>query len=367
MKLFLSGTSFAPSYGGPALTVARLARELAAQSVEVGVWAPDGTAGLLQPAASAQQGLRVLTGDLASAWESFGPADLIHDNGLWWTHNHQLASLARRFRVPRIVSTRGMQQPWCFRHKRWKKALGWQLYQRRDLQQAAALHVTSQAEVDAAERLGLRPPAVLIANGVDLPSLIPVQEAPPQHPLGTGGTALFLGRLYPVKGIDLLLNAWAQVRPPGWQLRVAGPDEAGHQAELQSLVLDLDLSGCITFIGPVGTAEKSQELLNADLLILPSRSESFGVVVAEALAHQTPVLTTTATPWSQLEAIGAGWLCEPEVGSLAKGLSRALATSAPVRKRMGAAGRSFVEQSFSWESCAREFLDLYASVRNITL
>jgi len=361
MKLFLAGTSFIPSYGGPAVTVARLAQELSACGLVIGVWAPDGSSTRLESSA-AEHGFRLLTGDLATAWQAFGGADLIHDNGLWWAHNHAIASLARRHNVHRIVSTRGMLQPWCFRHKRWKKAVAWHLYQKRDLQRAAALHVTSQEEVDAARSLGLRTPAVLISNGVDLPPLDLDQERLPHKPSQTGGTALFLGRLYPVKGLDLLLRAWAQLRPVGWQLRLAGPDEAGYLATLQTLTADLKLSDCVTFVGAVAGEHKRQELLNADLLILPSRSESFGVVVAEALAHQTPVLTTTATPWSQLEQIGAGWLCKPEVESLAAALERVLATSPHQRSTMGLKGRRYVAEQLSWNASARQFVDLYSSL-----
>lgn len=361
MKIFLAGTSFAPSYGGPAITVARLAQELSVCGLHVSVWAPDGSAAQLKPAAS-EHGFRLLSGDLAAAWQAFGAADLIHDNGLWWRHNRAIASLARRHNVPRIVSTRGMLQPWCFRHKRWKKALAWQLYQRRDLQHAAALHVTSLAEAEAALELGITTPAVMVPNGIDIPPLDPDQEPPLRDRGQTGGTALFLGRLYPVKGLDLLLRAWAQLRPPGWQLRLAGPDEAGYLATLQDLTRQLRLSGSVTFVGAVAGEQKHQELRRADLLVLPSRSESFGLVIAEALAHQIPVLTTTATPWNQLEQIGAGWLCEPDVEALAAALKRVVATNPHQRAAMGVQGRRYVSEQLSWTTCARQFLALYSSL-----
>lgn len=361
MKLFLAGTSFAPSYGGPAVTVARLAQELSSHGLIVGVWAPDGSAIQLE-ASAAEHGFRLLSGDLAAAWQAFGGADLIHDNGLWWAHNHAIASLARRHNVPRIVSTRGMLQPWCFRHKRWKKVIAWQLYQKRDLQRAMALHFTSQEEVQVAQSLGLQTQTMLIPNGVDLPSLESDQEQTTRATPACGGTALFLGRLYPVKGLDLLLKAWASVRPPGWQLRLAGPDEAGYRATLEQLIAHLQLSNSVSFVGPVTGEQKHQELRRADVLMLPSRSESFGMVVAEALAYQIPVLTTTATPWSQLEQIGAGWLCEPEVESLVAGLGRVLQLSPQKRLEMGERGRQYVESELSWRNCATQFLVAYTRI-----
>ena len=339
----------------------RLAQELSSCGLHLGVWAPDGSAMLLE-ASAAEHGFRLLSGDLATAWQAFGDADLIHDNGLWWAHNHAIASRARLHNVPRIVSTRGMLQAWCFRHKRWKKAFAWQLYQKRDLQQAMALHVTSQEEVQAAQSLGLKSQAVLIPNGVDLPSLDPKEEQVTRSTPACGGTALFLGRLYPVKGLDFLLSAWASLRPPGWQLRLAGPDEGGYRSSLELLITQFQLSNSVTFVGPVTGKQKQVELSRADFLVLPSRSESFGMVVAEALAHQIPVLTTTATPWSQLEQIGAGWLCDPDVESLVAGLKRALASSQQERAAMGHKGRCYVADHFSWFACAHQFVDLYTSL-----
>ena len=94
----------------------------------------------------------------------------------------------------------------------------------------------------------------------------------------------------------MLVEAWARVRPQGWQLTVAGPDEAGHKAEIERAVAAAGLAELVTFAGPLYGEVKEAALLGADLLVLPSYSESFGMVVAEALAHGVPVLATTGTP-----------------------------------------------------------------------
>ena len=105
----------------------------------------------------------------------------------------------------------------------------------------------------------------------------------------------------------MLIDAWARVRPEGWLLRIAGPDEAGHQKQLEGAVSAADLSEIVSFTGPVESQMKKSAFLDADLFVLPSHSESFGMVVAEALAYSVPVLTTTATPWSILRERGCGW------------------------------------------------------------
>lgn len=365
MKVFLVGTSFHQSYGGPAFTVSRLAQELAALDLQVGLWAPDGSQGLLE-SKSYEHNYTIVHGNLSEAWQSFGPADVIHDNGVWLPHNHQLASLARSSRVTRVVSTRGMLLPWCFQSKGWKKRIAWNLYQKRDLQAAAALHVTSADEAAAAAALGITVPSVKIPNGVDLPSLN--KSATHMQATHTGSeayihTALFLGRLHPKKGIDLLLRAWAEVRPNNWRLRVVGPDESGYLAALRDLASQLKLNDEVMFLGPVSGASKEQQFQQAEVLILPSYSENFGVVIAEALAHQVPVITTTATPWSGLEDIGAGWICEPELVSLSCCLAAAINTSNAVRLYMGQRGRAHVAETLGWFSIAQQLKSLYVSLQ----
>jgi hypothetical protein len=200
VHVFLAGTSFRLSYGGPAFSVARLAEALVASGVEVGVWSPDGSVADRDDL-RARPGLVPLVGAAQEALRAVAPVDLIHDNGLWLPHNHQLAAFSARAGIPRLVSTRGMLEPWALRHKRWKKRLAWALYQRRDLQRAACLHVTAAPEAGHVRRLGLGVPVHLVPIGVALPAARLLAEgtlgggsvAP-----GSARTALFLGRLYPV-------------------------------------------------------------------------------------------------------------------------------------------------------------------------
>src|SRR5262249_44381126 len=156
--------------------------------------------------------------------------DILHDNGMWLSHNHRIANLGARYNIPRVVSTRGMLEPWAMNHKWGKKRVAWSLYQRRDLKRAHCHHTTAEAECRNVERLGLGVPVRVIPNGVDLPEL----DSGTQHVevekmrRSDRKKALFLGRIYPVKGLPMLIKAWARVRPQGWHLQIAGPDEAGH-------------------------------------------------------------------------------------------------------------------------------------------
>ena len=146
MRVLITATSLRPGYGGPAFTVSQLAAALGARGIETGLWAADGSAldcGLL-PATADVRRMQGPLGDVATA---FAPA-VIHDNGLWLPHNHRVVALARGAGVPRLVSTRGMLEPWAIRHKGLKKKVAWRLYQRGDLACATTLHATAEAEAE---------------------------------------------------------------------------------------------------------------------------------------------------------------------------------------------------------------------------
>lgn len=257
-----------------------------------------------------------------------------------------------------------MLEPWAFRHKHAKKRIAWWLYQRRDLTQAQWHITTGETEARNLQHLGLGVPIATIPNGVDVPEKTP-------HRGGTESqgtlrnrqrTALFLGRIYPVKGLPLLVEAWARVRPNGWALRIAGPDEAGHRNRVEKAVSDAGLESVVSFTGPVEPHLRSSVFFDADLFVLPTHSENFGMAVAEALAHGLPVLTTTGAPWSMLLQAGCGWWVPPTVDGIADGLHRATSLDLETLQSMGEKGRCLVLKEFSWDRVASLILGTYADV-----
>lgn len=321
----------------------------------VALWAADGSVPASGPDAT------VLTATtLAEALRSSGEPDLVHDSGLWLAHNHRLASWAYARSIPRVVSVRGMLQPWALRHKHFKKLLAWQLYQKRDLRRACLLHATAPDEAATLHRLVHDTAVCTIPNGVDVPPL----RQPSGRRQGGLRNALFLGRLYPVKGLPMLVEAWGRARPKGWRLTIAGPDEAGHRAEVERAVASRGLQSAIEFIGAVDGTQKQAAFESAEILVLPSHSESFGMVVAEALAHSVPVIATDATPWSDLDRRGCGWCVPAAVDGLAGALAEACVMDAVTLMQKGAAGRRWMESDFSWDAIARRFIAAYELARN---
>lgn len=355
MKVFLSGTSFHPAYGGPAYSVSRLAVALADEGIDVGLWSPDQSA-LTTTLVPAKSRVRRLGGNERAAIDELGGCDVLHDNGIWWPHNHRLAAIAAARGIPRLVSTRGMLERWAMHHKRVKKMIAWRLYQRRDLARARGHHATADAEAANVERLRLGVPIHVIPNGVDVP------QAERQIDASRDRVALFLGRIYPVKGLPLLVEAWARVRPAGWTLRIAGPDESGHRREVERAISGAGLDDVIRFEGPLEHAAKQAALLSADLFVLPSLSESFGMAIGEALAHGVPVLTTTAVPWPSLVTHGCGWRVAPAVDALADGLRVATSLEADALRQMGRKGREMVQAEFGWSGIAARFVRAYRAL-----
>lgn len=354
MRIFLSVASLLPDYGGPAKSVPRLARALAEKGIEVGLWSPDRSAPSVAPS---HFGVQPLEGSLDRAMEAFGRIDIIHDNGIWLAHNHCLASIAVRRAIPRVVSTRGMLEPWAMRHKRWKKRIAWALYQRRDLASTSALHVTSEAERKTVATFGWPGIIRVIPNGVDLP------EDGDAASRDGSRTLLFVGRIHPVKGLPMLLDAWSQVRPEGWKLRIVGPDESGHRRELEMRIARLGIAASVEFSGALDGCALRLAYLDADGLVLPSHTENFGMAVAEALAHGLPVIATQGTPWKSLIDEACGWWVRGESDALAAAIRELTALDHQARKSMGQRGRAMAIRQFSWNAVADSFIRLYESIR----
>jgi glycosyltransferase involved in cell wall biosynthesis len=258
----------------------------------------------------------------------------------------------RRTGRPYVVSPRGTLQPWALKYRGWKKRLVLWAWERRVLDGAACLHATSEEEAAQFRVLGLTPPITVIPNGMDVPRKTDRDGAGDR-------VAAFLSRVHPIKGLPMLLHAWATVRPARWRLVIAGPDECGHTVELRRMASELGLGSQVEFRGPVYGDAKWDLLRGADLFVLPTYSENFGVAVAEALASGLPVITTTGTPWRTLVEEGCGWWVAPTPGDLAEALRMATSLSALERRRMGDRGRAVVQERFGWRGIAEEMLGVY--------
>ena len=278
--------------------------------------------------------------------------DIVHDHGLWLPNNHRVARLSRTYGIPRIVSPRGMLSPWALNFKKLRKALAWHLYQRYDLLSADVVHVTSKLEASEARDAGVVGPLAVIGNGVHAPPLLSRRAHRENH------TALFLSRIHPKKGVSTLLRAWSRVRPTGWTLKICGPGEAVHCAEVRQLIASEDLEGSVVFAGEVDDDEKWEHYSAADLFVLPTFAENFGVVIVEALVSGLPVITTKAAPWESLTTRRCGWWIDVGIEPLVAALREATNLGDQLHA-MGLRGRDFAMSEFSWQRAAAGMSEVY--------
>lgn len=281
-----------------------------------------------------------------------GGAVVVHDHGLWLPTNHRSATETRRFHVPRISSPRGMLSEWSLRQHWLKKRLAWLAFQREDLSRSAVLHVTSNQELHEVRRLGIRTPVAVIPNGVRVPSAVPRRHSTSMR------RAVFLSRIHPGKGMLELIQAWSILRPEGWELVIGGTDDDGYEAIVADLARTLR-APAVTFHGAVADHAKWDFYRSAELFILPTLSENFGLVVAEALASGLPVITTRSAPWAELVAHRCGWWVDTGVEALVESLRDALGRSPAELASMGARGRELIVGRYSWDRIAADMMRVY--------
>jgi glycosyltransferase involved in cell wall biosynthesis len=284
--------------------------------------------------------------------------DLLHNHGVWLMPNIYAGMVARGRRVPLVFAPRGMfsERAMAFSRGR-KRFVWWCLGQRRAVGATACFHATSEAEARDIRRLGFRRPIAVVPNGIALPNL----ETDARSASGRERCKLlFLGRIHPIKGIPVLLRAWQRVEHqyPDWELIIAGPDEGGHLNGVQALASELDLTR-VSFPGPVFAKAKEALYRSADLFVLPTHSENFGMAIAEALSYSLPVITTTGAPWQDLERRDCGWWIELSEATLAAALRTAMDLPEDRREQMGRRGRYWMEESYGWSRIAREMRGVY--------
>ena len=290
-------------------------------------------------------------------------SDVVHGHGLYVGPNLLFGREARRQRKPLAYHVHGMFEPYILARSRWKKRLVHWLFEDANMRAVRFWRALTPKEADQIRARGARQPIAVIPNGLDAADF--ARPARPEAPIETalarglaksGPRALFLGRIHPKKGLDLLLPAWAKLggRRGEWELVIAGPDEAGYLAEMQALARSLNMGERVVFTGLVTGETKMRLLHSADLFILPSYSEGFPMSVLEAWACGVPVAATRECNVADISAAEAGWECGADGESLLEMLRAALSASAAERRDRGANGRRLLEVRYSWPLIARQ-------------
>jgi glycosyltransferase involved in cell wall biosynthesis len=278
---------------------------------------------------------------------------IIHNHSLWMMPNVYPGQVAQQYGIPYIVSPRGTLSEWAMQSGSWIKKVFWPLIQKPALTSVTCFHATAESEYEDIRRMGFKQPVAIIPNGIDIP------DFPPKK-IQNSRTLLFLGRIHPVKGLDMLLPAWKTIqnRFPDWRLQIVGPDNGGYLVKMQQLAEKLELKR-VEFSGALHGLEKWQAYRNADLFILPTYSENFGMSVAEALAAGTPAIVTKGAPWAGLEKQHAGWWIETHIDAIVNCLDHALSQPPSSLQTMGENGKKWMQAEYSWAGIAQKMTTTY--------
>ncbi len=364
--------------GGTAVSVSSLSSALAEQGMDVAVLAHDyaGLGPLLATGAARRciaparrrpfhLGARS-AGFPALATREVAWADLVHSHGLWLSSNHRVARLANRLGKPLVISPRGMLESWSKNHRRTRKTLAWYFREAGILRRASAFHATSDAEADTIRQLGFSQPIFVQPNGTNLsPPRADREMLQAEFPaLRNKRWMLFLSRLHVKKGLDWLLHAWAAVQPAysDWHLVIAGGDLDGTRRQFEAIAREKNLEASVTFTGEVSGSRKASALANAEIFVLPSRSENFGNVILEALSYGLPVITTKATPWPQIAEAGCGWWIDPDLPSLERALREAMSKPMEDLRAQGIAARRIAGHDYAWAQIAIRMIPFYHQI-----
>ena len=372
--------------GGPSVAVRRMAEGVAAlgATVDIATTDDDGAGHLDVPLGVPVEarGVRVWHFRRQSHFYAFSwpltrwlarhvaNYDVVHIHALFSYAMIPAALSARRAGVPYIVRPLGTLNEYGVTQRRpWLKRLSLGLIERPLLRGAAVVHYTAEQERIEAARSGITFPHVVLPLGIELEG----GEPPPpdafarRFPEVAGRRLLlFLSRLDRKKGLDLLLPAFAEARKqfPDAMLVIAGSGEADYEAKLRAEAAALGLEGAICWTGFLEGEAKREALAAAELLVLPSYSENFGVAVVEAMAAGLPVIVSDQVAiHREISEADAGVVVPCAVEPLAEAMIAALAE--PERAAaQGTQARDLAQRLFSLEACARQLHELYQTLND---
>lgn len=282
--------------------------------------------------------------------------DVLHLHGVWSPYLAAFARTARAHGIPYVVAPHGMLEPWSLTVHSRRKSLALKTYQGKILREAAAIHATSDGEAGNLRSLGVtQAPIFVIPNAIDTPLAATGGE---RKPVTGRKVLLFLSRVHPKKGLDILLRAWSDMQPSEWQLLIVGHGEPSYLEGLKRLCANRPIAN-VQFHSHVDGDARETMYARATAFILPTYSENFGNVVGEAMIRGLPVITTTGTPWSVITERDLGWYVEPTLERLKEALAKLFASEMNTLAAMGARGRDYVKTHLLVDAVRPQLLKMY--------
>ena len=285
--------------------------------------------------------------------------NVFHANGCWAPLCALTLLWAAEMGIKTVLTPHGMLDPYAVRHNYWTKKLpAILLYQRRAVSRVTCIHCTSLMEKNNVQRLKWNENIQIIPNCVQMDNI------QMKNSWRRTNRLVFISRIHHKKGLHFLIDAAYDMREElkGYQILIAGPKENSYYDEMVKKCNDLEVSDIVQFVGPVYGEEKWKMYREADVFILPTITENFGIVIAEALASGTPVITTDGAPWEDLNVYNCGWWIKIGKEPLKTALRSYMDTTVTQLETMGKNGRKLICDKYSSQSVARQFMEMYQNL-----
>jgi len=295
--------------------------------------------------------------------------DLVHTHTLFSPLISWAARICQKKSIPYLITPHGMLEPWAFSYKSWKKRIYYRLIEQKTLSQSAAIQGLSSREIQNFDRYHINTPKFLVSNGIDtedfdkLPSPEIFYSTFPQTKHKT--LILFLARIDPKKGLDLLAPAFAEVKQQFSEahLVIAGPDSIGFRPTVEKYFTQVGCQDAITFTGMLSGELKYSALAAAQVYVAPSYSEGFSMSVLEGMASALPCVITTGCNFPEAGAANAAHVVTISSETIAQALIQCL--SDPIAsQQMGQRARQLVFSDYTWNSIAKKMIEVYEAILN---
>lgn len=292
--------------------------------------------------------------------------DLLHIHGLWMYPHYMSHVWKTLMKKPVLISPHGMLDPYIIENQNiLKRNIANLLFANKAFRSADCFHALCKAEMEAMRCYGINKPIAVIPNGVNMP-------APNKNFIVNDGKKhlLFLGRLHPKKGVDMLLEAIGQINIEtpellrGWIIDIVGWSQDNFDVKLQSIVKKFLLEEKVIFHGGMFGDDKDRMYAQADAYILPSHGEGLPLTILEAWSWETPVLMTPLCNIPEGFEAGAAIKIENNIKSIKKGLEYLFQADQSELKMMAEKGKNLVLTEFTWEVSAKKMCQLYMWLLN---
>ena len=240
--------------------------------------------------------------------------------------------------------------------KTFKKEISTFTLSKKDLQKASCILATSEMEARNLRALQIKTPIAVIPNGIDVSDYVCRTDKSIIK-----NQICFISRIHPKKGLEFLIEAWEKIHAnfPNWKIVIAGNGADEYIYTLNQSISNKNLSDSIAITPPVFGEKKYNLYSQSAIFILPTFSENFGMVIAEAMSCGIPVITTSGTPWSQLNDLGLGWCVDLSVDNIAQALSSAMNNGIDSLYEIGMRCSQYIADNYQYTSVSDRLLKVY--------